>query len=152
MIEGVVLKELETFNDDRGFFRELIRSTDDSFREGFGQWSHSLMFDGVIKAWHFHRIQTDWWYIVSGVLRVGLCDLREESGTYKQTMDFLMGDLQPARVLKVPPGIAHGCKTVQGPVHLFYLTSHVYNPDDEIRMPYNDPQIDFDWLRGPAIK
>jgi len=152
MIEGVVLKELETFNDDRGFFRELIRSTDDSFREGFGQWSHSLMFDGVIKAWHFHRIQTDWWYIVSGVLRVGLCDLREESGTYKQTMDFLMGDLQPARVLKVPPGIAHGCKTVQGPVHLFYLTSHVYNPGDEIRMPYNDPLIDFDWLRGPAIK
>ncbi len=152
MIEGVVLKELETFNDDRGFFRELIRSTDDSFREGFGQWSHSLMFDGVIKAWHFHRIQTDWWYIVSGVLRVGLCDLREESGTYKKTMDFLMGDLQPARVLKIPPGIAHGCKTVQGPVHLFYLTSHVYNPDDEIRMPYNDPQIDFDWLRGPAIK
>ena len=152
MIEGIVLKELETFNDDRGFFRELIRSTDDSFREGFGQWSHSLMFDGVIKAWHFHRIQTDWWYIVSGVLRVGLCDLREESRTYKQTMDFLMGDLQPARILKIPPGIAHGCKTVQGPVHLFYLTSHVYNPDDEIRIPYNDPEIDFDWLAGPSIK
>jgi dTDP-4-dehydrorhamnose 3,5-epimerase len=152
MIDGVVLKELETFNDDRGFFRELIRTTDDSFLEGFGQWSHSLMFDGVIKAWHFHRVQTDWWYIVSGVLRVGLCDLREESGTYKKTMDFLMGDLQPARVLKIPPGIAHGCKTVQGPVHLFYLTSHVYNPDDEIRIPYNDPQIDFDWLQGPAIK
>ena len=152
MIDGVIFKELVTHTDERGFFREIIRITDDIFPEGFGQWSHSLMFDGVIKAWHFHRIQTDWWYIVSGVLRVGLCDLREESGTYKQTMDFLMGDLQPARVLKIPPGIAHGCKTVQGPVHLFYLTSHVYNPDDEIRIPYDDPQIDFDWLRGPAIK
>jgi dTDP-4-dehydrorhamnose 3,5-epimerase len=152
MIEGVVLKELETFSDDRGFFRELIRSSDASFREGFGQWSHSFMFNGVIKAWHFHRIQTDWWYVVSGVLRVGLCDLREKSVTYKHTMDFLMGDLQPPSLLKIPPGIAHGCKTVQGPVNLFYLTSHVYNPDDEIRMPYNDPQIDFDWLRGPAIK
>jgi dTDP-4-dehydrorhamnose 3,5-epimerase len=152
MIDGVLLKELETFNDDRGFFRELIRSSDESFGEGFGQWSHSFMFNDVIKAWHFHRIQTDWWYVVSGVLRIGLCDLREKSGTYKQTMDFLMGDLQPARVLKIPPGIAHGCKTVQGPVHLFYLTSHVYNPDDEIRIPYNDGRIDFDWLRGPAIK
>jgi dTDP-4-dehydrorhamnose 3,5-epimerase len=152
MISGVEIKELKTFNDDRGFFRELIRSTDDSFREGFGQWSHSLMFDGVIKAWHYHRIQTDWWYVVSGVLRVGLCDLREESDTYKKTMDFLMGDLQPSRMLKIPPGIAHGCKTVQGPVHLFYLTSHVYNPEDEIRMPYNDPEIDFDWLAGPPIK
>jgi dTDP-4-dehydrorhamnose 3,5-epimerase len=152
MINGVEIKELKTFNDDRGFFRELIRSTDGFFREGFGQWSHSLMFDGVIKAWHFHRIQTDWWYIVSGVLRVGLCDLREESGTYKKTMDFLMGDLQPARVLKIPPGIAHGCKTVQGLVHLFYLTSHVYDPDDEYRIPYDDPEIGFDWFKGPAIK
>jgi dTDP-4-dehydrorhamnose 3,5-epimerase len=67
-------------------------------------------------------------------------------------MDFLMGDLQPARVLKIPPGIAHGYKTVQGPVHIFYLTSHVYNPDDEIRIPYNDPEIDFDWIAGPSIK
>ena len=152
MINGVEIKELKTFNDDRGFFREIIRVTDDFFADQFGQWSHSLVFDGVIKAWHFHRIQTDWWYIVSGVLRIGLCDLREESDTYKQTMDFLMGDLQPARVLKIPPGIAHGCKTVQGPVHLFYLTSHVYNPDDEIRIPYNDAEIDFDWIAGPSIK
>ena len=69
MIEGVVLRALETHSDERGFFRELIRVTDDFFSEGFGQWSHSLMYDGVIKAWHLHRIQTDWWYVVSGVLR-----------------------------------------------------------------------------------
>jgi dTDP-4-dehydrorhamnose 3,5-epimerase len=90
--------------------------------------------------------------VVAGVLRVGLYDLRHDSPTYKQTMDFLMGDLQSAHVLKVPPGIAHGCKTVQGPVHLFYLTSHVYNPDDEYRIPYDDPEIGFDWFKGPAIK
>ena len=151
-IEGVVVRELRTHADERGFFRELIRVTDDFFFEGFGQWSHSLMFDGVIKAWHLHRIQTDWWYVVSGVLRVGLCDMRTDSPTYKTVMDFLMGDLQTARVIKIPPGVAHGCKTVQGPVNLFYVTSHVYNPDDEVRMPYNDPKIDFNWLKGPEIK
>ena len=152
MINGIEIRELKTFNDDRGFFREIIRLTDDHFADGFGQWSHSLMFDNVIKAWHYHKIQTDWWYVVAGVLRVGLYDLRHDSPTYKQTMDFLMGDLQLAIVIKIPPGVAHGCKTVQGPVHLFYLTSHVYNPDDEIRIPYDDPEIDFDWLKGPAIK
>lgn len=152
MIEGVVLKELVTHLDQRGFFREIIRRTDDFFTEGFAQWSHSLMFDGVIKAWHFHHIQTDWWYVCSGVLRVGLCDMRKDSPTYKKTMDFLMGDLQPAQILKVPPGVAHGCNTVQGPVNLFYVTSHIYNPDDEVRMPYNDPGIDFDWMAGPPIK
>ena len=152
LIEGVVAKELKTYSDERGFFRELIRVTDDFFAEGFGQWSHSLMFDGVIKAWHLHRIQTDWWYVVSGVLRVGLCDMRPDSPTYKTVEDFLMGDLQQARVIKIPPGVAHGCKTVQSPVNLFYVTSHVYDPDDEVRLPYDDPEIDFDWLKGPTIK
>ena len=152
MIEDVILRKLKTHADDRGFFRELIRVSDEFFSEGFGQWSHSLMFDGVIKAWHLHRIQTDWWYVAGGVLRVGLCDMRSDSPTYKTVMDFLIGDLQAAKVLKIPPGVAHGCKTIQGPVNLFYVTSHVYNPDDEIRLPYNDPEIDFDWLKGPTIK
>jgi dTDP-4-dehydrorhamnose 3,5-epimerase len=152
MIEDVVHRELQTHSDERGFFRELIRVSDEFFAEGFGQWGHSLMFDGVIKAWHLHRIQTDWWYVVRGVLRVGLCDLRRDSPTYKTVMDFLMGDLQPARVIKVPPGVAHGCKTIQGPVDLFYVTSQVYDPADELHLSYNDPRIDFDWLKGPTIK
>jgi dTDP-4-dehydrorhamnose 3,5-epimerase len=152
MITGVVLKDLITHVDERGFFREIIRVRDEFFVEGFGQWSHSLMYDGVIKAWHLHHVQTDWWYVGSGVLRVGLCDMRPGSSTYKETMDFLMGDLQPSRVLKVPPGVAHGCKVIQGPVNLFYITSHPYNPDDELRLPYNDPGIEFDWLKGPPIK
>lgn len=152
MIDGVVLKELVTRSDQRGFFREIIRKTDDFFAEGFAQWSHSLMFDGVIKAWHFHHIQTDWWYVCNGVLRVGLCDMRKNSSTHKETMDLLMGELQPAQVLKIPPGVAHGCKVVQGSVNLFYVTSHIYNPDDEIRIAYNDPEINFDWMAGPPIK
>jgi dTDP-4-dehydrorhamnose 3,5-epimerase len=152
VINDVVIKELTSYPDERGFFREIIRKEDDFFSEGFGQWSHSLMFDGVIKAWHFHRVQTDWWYIVSGVLRIGLCDMRSSSPTCGMTMDFLSGDLQTPLVIKIPPGIAHGCKTVQGPVHLLYMTSHIYNPDDEIRIPYDDPQINFDWLKGPPIK
>lgn len=153
LITGVEFKNLKTHGDERGFFREIIRVTDDPFFDvDFGQWSHSFMYDNVIKAWHYHNIQTDYFYVVSGVLRVGLCDLREHSPTYKQTMDFLMGDYQDAAVVKIPPGIAHGVKVVQGPVNLLYMMSHIYNPEDEIRIPYNSPDIDFDWLKGPEIK
>jgi len=151
MIKDVVIKDLVTHTDDRGFFREIIRVDDDLFGEGFGQWSHSLMFDNVIKAWHFHHIQTDWWYVATGVLRVGLCDMRSESPTHKETMDFYMGDFQSSQVVKIPPGIAHGCKTIQGPVNLFYVTSQIYNPEDEIRIVYNDPSIIFNWMQGPVI-
>lgn len=151
MINDIDFKNLVTHTDKRGYFREILRCNDDFFSEGFGQWSHSLMFDNIIKAWHYHKIQTDWWYVCSGVLRVGLCDMRESSTTYKQTMDFLMGDHQASQIVKIPPGIAHGCKTVQGPVNLFYVTSHVYNPDDELRIAFDDPEIDFDWVSGPKI-
>jgi dTDP-4-dehydrorhamnose 3,5-epimerase len=152
MIDGVVLKELLTHTDERGFFREIIRVTDDFFAEGFGQWSLSLMHTGVVKAWHIHRKQTDWWYVCNGVVKVVLHDTRPESPTHRETMEFLMGDNQPACVLRVPPGVAHGCQCLSGPANLFYVTSNVYNPEDEGRIPHDDPEIGYDWLRGPPIK
>ncbi|HOF05795.1 MAG TPA: dTDP-4-dehydrorhamnose 3,5-epimerase family protein [Syntrophales bacterium] len=152
MIDGVLFKELTTHADERGFFRELIRATDDFFAAGFGQWSHSLMYTGVTKAWHIHRIQTDWWYVAGGLLKAVLYDTRPASPTYRKTMEFLMGDHQTALVVRIPPGVAHGCKCLQGPCNLFYITSHSYDPADEGRISHDDPEIGYDWTRGPAIK
>ena len=152
MIEGVVLKELLTHPDERGFFREIIRSTDSFFEEGFGQLSHSLMYTGAAKAWHIHKVQVDWWYVPIGVLKVALHDTRPGSRTHREIMQFLMGDHQPSRVLRIPPGVAHGCKAVHGPAHLFYVTSRTYDPADEGRIPHDDPEIGFDWTSTPPIK
>ena len=146
-IEGVVLKELTTHADARGFFREIIRVTDDYFEAGFGQWSHSIVYTGAVKAWHLHHIQDDYWYVPVGVLQVALHDMRQESPTYKQTMEFTLGEHQAGYMLKIPPGVAHGCRAIQGPVHMFYITSHTYDPDDEIRIPHDDPEIGFDWTK-----
>jgi dTDP-4-dehydrorhamnose 3,5-epimerase len=152
MIDGVMIKELVTHTDERGFFREIIRVTDDCFNEGFGQLSLSQIYQGVIKAWHIHKKQVDWWYVANGVIKVVLYDMRKESLTYKETMELLMGDNQPARVLRIPPGVAHGCKCLSGPANLFYITSNIYNPQDEGRIKYDDKEIGYDWLRGPEIK
>jgi dTDP-4-dehydrorhamnose 3,5-epimerase len=147
-IEGVVLKELTTHGDERGFFREVIRETDDFF-EQFGQWSHSLMHPGTAKAWHVHRRQTDFWYVI-GSVKVALYDTRDGSPTRGQLMEFLMGDGN-ATCLKIPPGVAHGCRALERS-HLLYITSSVYDPDDEGRIPHDDPTIGYDWMAGPAIK
>ncbi len=153
MIAGVEIKELITHVDDRGFFREILRVTDPIFAEGFAQWSHSLMYPGVVKAWHIHWKQTDWWYVAVGTLKVALHDLRPDSPTYRRTMELYLGDHAPPRVLKIPPGVAHGCKVVSPtPVHLFYITSRTYDPSDEGRIPHNDPTIGYDWLAPPPIR
>jgi len=152
MINGVVLKDLITHKDERGFFREILRVTDDVFEEGFEQWSHSLMYPGVIKAWHIHKKQTDWWYVGTGVLKVVLYDKRPESSTYRQTMEIMLGDNHEPSILKIPPGVAHGCKCLSGPANLLYITSHTYDPEDEGRIPHDDSEIGYDWLAGPPIK
>lgn len=147
MIEGAILKKLEKHYDERGFFEELIRKTDDFFQEGFGQWSYSSRKTGVIVAWHYHPTQIDWWYLASGKLKTVLYDLRETSSTFGETQEFLMGGGEKDFILKIPAMVAHGFKVLQGEANLFYITSKIYNPDEEGRIPFNDPKIGYDWNR-----
>ncbi len=152
MIQGVVFKDLVTHADQRGFFREIIRVTDEFFAEGFGQLSISFIYPGVAKAWHIHKVQVDWWYVVAGVIKVALHDTRPDSQTFRETMEFLLGDGQPVAALRIPPGVAHGCKCLSGPAHLLYLTSMTYDRSDEGRIPHDDSTIGYDWMSGPPIK
>jgi len=147
-IEGVEFKDLVTHVDERGFFREIIRETDPFF-DRFGQWSHSLMYQGSAKAWHHHRRQTDYWYAI-GTLKVALYDLREDSPTKGELMEFFLGD-RFERCVRIPPGVAHGCRALELS-HLLYLTSGVYDPDDEGRIPHDDPGIGYDWTAPPKIQ
>ena len=147
MIHEVEIKNLVTHSDDRGFFREVLRNSDPILDGKFAQWNHSKLYTGVIKAWHWHKKQSDWWYVVSGVLRIGLYDLREDSPTFGETNSFLMGDDQTSQVVRIPPGVAHGCRAIEGPVHLFYVVDFEYDRDDDIRILHDDPTIGFDWLK-----
>ena len=152
MIEGVEIKELRTHPDERGFFREVIRVTDGFFTEGFAQLSHSYMYPGVAKAWHVHKTQVDWWYVPVGVLKVALYDLRPDSPTYRVLQELFMGEEHGQKVLKIPSGVAHGCKAIGGTAHLIYVTSNVYDTSEEGRIPHDDPEIGYDWVSGPSIK
>lgn len=148
-IAGVLFKQLRSYPDDRGFFREVIRSTDSIFdANGFQQWSHSKMTKNVVKAWHYHHVQTDWWYIPIGSATTALVDNRPDSPTYKTKLVFKMGEEElGANVVcvKIPPGVLHGCRVNSEIAHLFYITSQTYDPNDEGRIPYDSELVDHDW-------
>jgi dTDP-4-dehydrorhamnose 3,5-epimerase len=147
MIEGAMVKELITHTDDRGYFREIIRVTDEIFSEGFGQLSHSLVCQGVIKAWHAHKYQGQWNYVANGLLKVVLYDNRQNSSTYRERIEFFVGDNQIPKIYYFPAGVLHGYKCIEGPMNIFYVTSGVYNLEDEIRISYDNPEINFDWTK-----
>lgn len=153
MIDGVAVKELVRHPDERGFFEEIIRKSDSFFAEGFGQLSHSHMHQGVVKAWHVHTTQVDWWYVMRGTVKVALYDGRQTSKTYKELNEFILGDeAEKPAVLKIPAGVAHGLKVLQGPADLIYVTSGEYNKEkEEGRIRHDDPSIGYDWVQGMEI-
>jgi len=144
MIKGVTIKKLTVHQDDRGFFCELIRQSDDFFQTKFGQLSHSLAKKGVFKAWHLHKKQTDWTYCATGKIKLVLYDTRQKSSTFKELTEMNLGK-NHRQVVKIPPGVAHGYKVVQDSANIIYLMNREYNPDDELRIPHHDPKINYDW-------
>jgi len=145
MIKGVIIKELVTHTDKRGFFREIFRFSEEFEKINGGQLSHSLVKEGVVKAWHGHKEQSQWNYVVSGKIKVALYDNRPKSSTYRETMEFLVGDDEKPKAYYFPPGVLHGYKCLKGPMQIIYVTSGVYDLSDEVRISKDDPQIGYKW-------
>jgi dTDP-4-dehydrorhamnose 3,5-epimerase len=145
-IHDVVIKPLVTHSDDRGYFREILRD-DDNLLTRFGQTSFTKTYPGVIKAFHWHRHQDDLWYVAVGMMRVVLYDRRPDSPTHGETQAIYAGEDNPVLIL-VPCGVAHGYQVLGNtPAMLFYHTTQSYDADDtdEERIPFDDPEIGFDW-------
>ena len=109
------------------------------------QVSAALSYPGTIKAFHFHKKQTDLWVPMSGMFQVALVDLREGSPTFGLKNTIYAGTLRPWQIL-IPPGVGHGYKVIgEAPGILVYVTSRLYDPQDEGRIAYNEPSIQYDW-------
>lgn len=147
-IDGVQVEPYSLWPDDRGYFTEIIRlgqGLPAGFPAESTQVSAALSYPGTIKAFHYHLHQTDFWAPVQGMFQVALADLRTGSPTFGRRNTFYAGVLRPWRIL-IPPGVAHGYKVIgEGPAMLVYVTDRNYNPEDEGRLPYDHPGINYDW-------
>ncbi|TAK34286.1 MAG: dTDP-4-dehydrorhamnose 3,5-epimerase [Chloroflexota bacterium] len=146
MIEGIVIKPLTVNADERGYLMEMLREDDEIF-ERFGQSYVALNYPGVVRAWHYHKLQTDHFVVVKGMVKVGLYDAREDSPTYGQVQQVFQGERNNVLV-KIPVGVMHGYKTIGvEPSLLINFPTRLYNRSepDEYRVPWDTPTIPFDW-------
>ena len=148
LIDGVRLAQLALFPDDRGYFLEVQRfgqGLASHFPSETSQVSAALNYPGTIKAFHYHLHQTDCWTPAKGLFQVALADLRLGSPTFGLRNTLYVGQLRPWQIL-IPPGVAHGYKIIgRDDALLVYMTDRFYNPNDEGRIVYNDPSINYDW-------
>ena len=146
MIDGVQIKKIVKYCDDRGFFAEILASDDPSFSV-IKQTSYTETHPGVIKAFHYHKKQDDIWFVSRGMAKVVLYDLRDKSKTKGETQVICAGEDNPV-LIYIPKGVAHGYSVLGNKkVGLFYHTTERYDADnpDEHRIPYDSKEIGFDW-------
>lgn len=154
-LEGVVLKKLQVHLDSpdihqpgiqAGYLMEILRA-DEGLLKKFGQSTMTVAYPGTIKAFHRHKLQDDLWFMATGRAVIILFDPRPHSRTYGQIQVIFAGK-EEYKLIVIPAGVVHGYKVLgTEPVILFYHTTEAYDPKkpDEERLPWNDPQINFNW-------
>jgi dTDP-4-dehydrorhamnose 3,5-epimerase len=105
---------------------------------------------GALVGLHYHLHQADYWYVVRGLARVVLHDLRQGSPTDGATMLLDLGERSSLGVF-IPPGVAHGFVALAD-MTLTYLVDGYYNPADELGVAWDDPEIGADWgVSDPVV-
>ncbi|MHC4394536.1 MAG: polysaccharide biosynthesis C-terminal domain-containing protein [Planctomycetota bacterium] len=148
LIEGVAVRRAKILPDQRGRLGEIMRA-DDPWFEKFGQVYFTTTYPGVVKAWHYHKKQTDHFYVIRGMVKIALCDQREGSLTHGIVNELYLGEYCPG-LLRIPPGVQHGWMCIgQSEAYILNVVSEMYNyPDpDEFRTDPHENDIPYDWKR-----
>ncbi len=110
MIEGVIVKKIEKYPDERGWLAEIYRDDEIEYRPTMSYISATK--PGVIRGPHEHVYQSDCFvFIGPGDFELHLWDKRENSKTNGEYLKLKVGENNPVMVI-VPPGVVHGYKCI----------------------------------------
>jgi len=139
-IDGVIIKSLKRYTDQRGWLVELFR-VDELATEHAPQMAYvSETLPGVARGPHEHVDQTDCFAFVGpSDFQLYLWDARTNSPTHGHRLKLLVGQSNPQLAI-IPPGVVHAYRNVgDHPGWVFNCPNRLYagrnkqEPVDEIR-------------------
>jgi len=146
VVDGVQVIALRRFEDERGWFSELMRES--ALPKPMAQTNLSFSRQGVIRGLHYHeRGQDDLFACLSGTARVVVLD--RESG---ETFTADIGDDNPAAVY-IPGRHAHGFEALTDALFAYLVTEEfdATNPDEH-GVCWNDPRVKHLWsTQSPTL-
>ena len=145
MVPGVELIPLRRFEDERGWFTELMRASE--LPKPVRQSNLVFSRQGVIRGLHYHeRGQDDLFACLQGMVRVVVLD--RESG---ETFSADIGDENPIAVY-VPGRHAHGSEALTDSLFLYHVTEEYDRDDpDEHGLCWADPRVKHLWSTESPI-
>ena len=120
--------------DDRG----SVRFVNDFTFEGVKRFYQvENIRSGYIRAWHGHKIEGKYVYVVKGSILLGVVNMETKS-----IEKFILNSLKP-QVIYIPPNHYNGFKTLEEDtiVMFFSTTTLDESLNDDYRLPYNEFNI-----------
>ena len=145
MIDGILRVPLRRFEDERGWFTELMRAS--VFPKPFRQSNLVSSRQGVLRGLHYHeRGQDDFFACVHGMVRVVVLD-RVSGETFTEDI----GDDNPVGIYI--PGIhAHGYEALTDCLFLYHVTEQYDAADpDEHGLCWADARVKHLWSTETPI-
>lgn len=156
-IEGVAVLDVETREDDRGFFartfcREefLAAGLEPAVEQCNLSFNHR---GGTLRGMHFQVAPHPEAKLVRctrGSIEDIVVDMRPGSPTYLQHVSVTLS-AENRRAIYVPPYFAHGYQTLEDDTEVTYQVSGSYHPEAERGLRYDDPALGLHWPRDVSV-
>ncbi|EKO4006426.1 dTDP-4-dehydrorhamnose 3,5-epimerase [Vibrio fluvialis] len=150
-IPDVKIIEPKLFEDERGFFMETWNQKRfEEFVSGqltsFVQDNHSKSKKGVLRGLHFQTENTQGKLVrvINGEVFDVAVDVRKDSETYGKWVGIYLS-AENKRQLWIPKGFAHGFYVVSDEAEFVYKCTDFYNPQAEMTILWNDPELNIRW-------
>jgi dTDP-4-dehydrorhamnose 3,5-epimerase len=156
-IEGPLLFVPNQHRDPRGTFAETFR--EDEFAAAIGDASLVQENQSVsapvntIRGLHFQvnpHAQGKLVRVTHGAILDVAVDIRPDSPTFGKHIRIELSD-QNWYQLWVPPGFAHGFRTLVPDTTVVYKVSDYYSPEHDRGIAWNDPDLAIDWQLGRMV-
>lgn len=149
-VEGLVIVEIDYFQDERGFFIEPWNKRD--FNDAglpvdFIQEGHSRSKSGVLRGLHYQNQTAPMGKLVRCILGKIFdvaVDIRPTSRSFGKWFGVNL-DSENKKQLYVPPGFAHGFVALSEFAEVQYKQTEYYTPSSEGTIVWNDTDIGIEW-------
>jgi dTDP-4-dehydrorhamnose 3,5-epimerase len=150
-LPGVMIIEPKLFGDHRGWFMETYsegRLQEAGIVVKFVQDNQSFSAaKGTLRGLHYQlhpKAQTKLVRCTKGAIFDVAVDLRKGSQTYGKWFGIELS-AENKRQLLIPKGFAHGFLTLTDDVEVQYKVDHLYAPECDRGIIWNDPTIGIEW-------
>ena len=156
-IEAVKIIEPMVFDDQRGYFLEIFKSSEFSkhgINDRFVQFNHSSSGKNVLRGLHYQlnpKAQAKLVRCVNGKIFDVAVDIRKNSPTFLRWVAIELSSGNK-KLFYVPKGFAHGFCSLDEKTEVEYYCTEEYSPENERGIIWNDARINIKWpIKKPVV-